>query len=155
MSDINNFIIKRYLRTDDNPGEGELVEVIEVDLPDQFDFNALEEYLESREGFELTNSYYVVERRYIHEERGAGASIQEIILNIWEGIPDLVKGILIEKLVEFAIAEPIKVIKKITRRKTQKEEVNRIKKAYGIKCDMVETIEIEKTDITITTYKKY
>lgn len=155
MRDSCNITIKRFLKNQEIPDE-ELVEVIEiVGLPGDYDFDSLQEYLESSEGLEINNSYYQLKRIYTHNEMGAGGSAEEVILNLWNSIPKEIKRGFIEKVISlcFSIPEKIKQIKR--NEKLPSSEVEYIKTRYGFSPDIAEVIEIEKTEIKIKTYRKY
>lgn len=155
MRDSCNITIKRFLANQEIPDK-ELVEVVEiVGLPGDYDFDSLQEYLESSEGEDITNSYYKLERIYTREEMGAGGSAEELILKVWNSIPEEIKRVFIEKVISlcFSIPEKIKQIKRND--KLPSSEVEYIKTRYGFSPDISEVVEIEKTEIKIKTYRKY
>ena len=124
-------------------------------LPGDFDFTSLVDYLESPEAHDLTHKYYSIEKRYFHEERGAGASAEDVILQLWDNIPDFIKEAFIIKIGELALSIPIKLIKDNKRRKVQKSEKAYLKRRYGFDTDTVEEIKIKNSEIIVKTYKRY
>ncbi len=63
MAVISKFIVNIYERTfEDSPFDEEVSKVIVFDLPSNYDFSALQSYLESREAFDITHSYYTLDK---------------------------------------------------------------------------------------------
>ncbi len=82
---------------------------------------------------------------------GAGNSVEEILLNVWNNLPEEAIYMLIGKVAEVVISKGIKLVKK--RRKIRDKEKLFIEQNYNFITDKTEVIDVKKSKIKVKIYK--